>query len=254
MRMTGSQGRWPWAASANMAPRTHDLVGQRVEEGARAGGAVAAGHVAIEPVAAGEDDADHDVDPRGAPHHEHHDETGAARRRATVTALAGVTSALGPKVNPGWPGGRGGRGARGWRRSHELPVAARAGRGGRARRAGDDHVDEAADREVGREVHDAVDLGRLVHGAAPPRRVDEHAAHLADQPVPLGRGDGVLQLGALAQALEGQLGGDLVSSPAACVPVLVGEGEEPGPVELGLVQELRAAGRGRARSRPGSRG
>ena len=78
MRMTGSQGRWPWAASVIRAPRTHGLVGQRVEEGARAGGAVAAGHVAIEPVAAGEDEPDDDVDPRRAPgdEHEHVDRRG----------------------------------------------------------------------------------------------------------------------------------------------------------------------------------
>ena len=43
-----------------------------------------------------------------------------------------------------------------------------------------------------------------------PGRVDQHLAHLADQGVAPGRGDGVLQLGALAQALEGQLGWHLV--------------------------------------------
>ena len=100
-----------------------------------------------------------------------------------MTALAGVTSALGPKVNPGWPGGPVG-GARGWRRSYELPIEGGPAVEVGSLRAGDDHVDEAADREVGREVHDAVDLGRLVHGAAPARRVDEDAAHLADQARP----------------------------------------------------------------------
>src|SRR5271170_3191736 len=47
------------------------LVGQGVEEGTRTGGAVATGHVAIEPVARGKQETHDDVDPRGAPGHQH---------------------------------------------------------------------------------------------------------------------------------------------------------------------------------------
>ena len=146
-----------------------------------------------------------------------------------MIALAGVTSALGPKVKPGWPGGPGSGGVLVGGVAH---TSSRSWRGPAVEvgslRAGDDHVDEAADREVGREVHDAVDLGRLVHGAAPARRVDEHLAHLADQGVALGRGDGVLQLGALAQALEGELGRRPGRrSPAAWVPSSLEKGKNP---------------------------
>ena len=63
-------------------------------------------------------------------------------------------------------------------------------------------------------------------------------AALADERVPLGGGDGVLELGALAQALERELGRDLVGQAGGVGPVLAGEGEEAGPVELGLLEEL----------------
>ncbi len=88
-------------------------------------------------------------------------------------------------------------------------------------------------------MDDAIDLGRLVHGAAAPRRVDEHRAHLTDEAVAGGGGDGVLHLGALAQTLEGQLGGDLVSEVGGVGARLVREGEEAGPVELCLLEELK---------------
>ena len=107
-----------------------------------------------------------------------------------------------------------------------------------ALRGDEGNVDEVADRQVVGHVDDAVDLGRLVHGAAAPGRVDEHLARLADERVAPGRRDGVLQLGALAQALEGELGGHLVGEAGGVGPVLVGEGEEAGPVELGRGEEV----------------
>ena len=71
-----------------------------------------------------------------------------------------------------------------------------------------------------------------------PGRVDEDLAHLADQGVTPSCRDGVLYLGALAQPLEGQLGRHLVGQPGGVGAVLVGEGEEAGPVELGRLEEL----------------
>ena len=87
-----------------------------------------------------------------------------------------------------------------------------------------------------------------------PGRVHQHLAPLAHQQVPPRRRDPVLQLGALAEPLQGQLGRHLIGQVGGMGPRLVGEREEPGPVQLGLGQELAGAGRGRARSRPGSRG
>ena len=50
----------------------HDrLVGQGVQEGPGPGGALAAGHVPIEPVAAGDDQADDHVEPGRPPDHDH---------------------------------------------------------------------------------------------------------------------------------------------------------------------------------------
>ena len=69
-------------------------------------------------------------------------------------------------------------------------------------------------------------------------RVDQDLAPLADQVVAAGRGDGVLELGTLAQPLEGELGRDLVAQAGGVGPVLVREGEEAGPVELGRFEEL----------------
>ena len=83
------------------------------------------------------------------------------------------------------------------------------------------HVDEAAHREIRGHMHDPVDLGRLVHGAGPPGRVDEDGAVLADQAVAPGRRDLVLQLGALAESLESELGRHLVRQPGGVSPVLV---------------------------------
>ena len=87
-------------------------------------------------------------------------------------------------------------------------------------------------------MDDAIDLGRLVHRPALARRVDQDLAHLADQCVTPGGGDGVLHLGALAEPLERQLGRHLVVRPGGMRAVLVGEGEEAGPVELRRLEEL----------------
>ena len=86
-------------------------------------------------------------------------------------------------------------------------------------------------------MDDAVDLGRFVHGAAAAGRVDEDGAALADQAVPLGGGDDVLELGALAETLERELGGDLGAQAGGVRALLLGEREEAGPVELRLLEE-----------------
>ncbi len=107
-----------------------------------------------------------------------------------------------------------------------------------ALRADEGELDEVTDRQVGGHVHDAVDLGGLVHRAAAAGRVDEDLARLTDERVALGGGDGVLQLGALAQPLEGKAGRDLVGQAGGVGAVLPREGEEAGPVELGRGEEL----------------
>ena len=48
----------------------------------------------------------------------------------------------------------------------------------------------------------------------------------------------VLELGALAQALQGELGGNGAGQPGGVGARLRGEGEEAGPVQAGLGQEL----------------
>ena len=78
-----------------------------------------------------------------------------------------------------------------------------------------------------------------MHRAAPPRAVDQHLAPLADQQVPPGRRDPVLQLGALAEAFEGQFGRHLIGQIGRMGPHFGGEREEAGPIELGLGQELQ---------------
>ena len=99
-------------------------------------------------------------------------------------------------------------------------------------------VDELAGHEVGRQAHHPVDLGSLVHGPAPPGRVHEHAPHLADHFVTAVGGDGVLELGALAQPVEGELGRDLVRAGRRHGSPPRREREETGPVQAGLGQEL----------------
>ena len=85
---------------------------------------------------------------------------------------------------------------------------------------------------------DAVDLGRLVDRAAATGRVDEHPADRTDEVVALGGGDGVLELGALAEPLERELRRHLLVQPGGVGAVLGGEGEEAGPVELRRLEEL----------------
>ena len=86
-----------------------------------------------------------------------------------MTALAGVASALGPNVNRCGVLGGGvahGRVTSGADRSPRSPTGDGVEVGSLG---GDDgNVDEVADRQVVGHVDDAVDLGRLVHGAAPP--------------------------------------------------------------------------------------
>ena len=87
-------------------------------------------------------------------------------------------------------------------------------------------------------MHDAVDLGRLVHGAALTGRIDEDLAGEADQRIPLGGRDRILQLGALAQSLEGELGRHLAVEVGGVGAVLAGIGEEAGPVQLSRGEEF----------------
>ena len=175
-----------------------------------------------------------------------------------MTALAGVTSALGPKVKSGCGAGSCVASLTGAapapRRRNRITVGGRDGEQVGPLRAGDGDVDEAADRQIVGQVHDAVDLGCLVHRAALAGCVDEDLPGGADQRVAPGGRDGVLQLGTLAEALERELGRHLLVESGGVGAVLAGVGEEAGPVELRRFEELEQAGRGRARSRPGSRG
>ena len=66
MITAGSHQNVPWATSATSAPEHEDLVGQRVEEGARAGGALPAGEEAVGPVGEAQPDPERDGGRRGA--------------------------------------------------------------------------------------------------------------------------------------------------------------------------------------------
>ena len=204
IRPTGSQGRWPWAARVNSAPRTHGLVGQRVEEGARAGGAVPAGDVAVEPVAGGEEEADDDVDPGRAPGHEHED-----------VHRGGQEARHGDRV------GRGGQRARAERVAGVLGAASLTGSSAPALRqrastgTADRSGPSAPMRATSTRRPTARSTGRWtmpsISGASCTVRPRPGASTstwrvLADERVALGGRDGVLELGALAQALEGELG------------------------------------------------
>ena len=57
MRMTGQPGQVPLGGQGEERTEHHRLVGQGVQEGPGPGGALAAGHVPIDPVAAGHDEA-----------------------------------------------------------------------------------------------------------------------------------------------------------------------------------------------------
>ena len=66
MSATGSHQNMPLATRHEHGAEHEDLVGQRIEEGARPGGALPAGQVAVEAVGAGEArsraaNADHDA-------------------------------------------------------------------------------------------------------------------------------------------------------------------------------------------------
>ena len=82
---------------------------------------------------------------------------------------------------------------------------------------------------------DAVDLGRLAVGAGLAGGVDQHLHGRPDEVLAAARGDGILQLRALADALGHQLGGHLAVEVGGIGAGLVAEGEEPDPVELGLL-------------------
>ena len=168
--------------------------------------------------------------------------TGAASNRATVTALAGVTSALGPKANPGWRGVL----VRGV--AHEDGAPARAGTAlrspaGTPRRSGPSAPVMRISTRLPTGIPEGTCTMPSISGAScgvrpRPGASTRTRANGPDEAVPLGRGDGVLELGALAQALERELGRHLVGEAGGVRPVLVGEGEEAGPIELRVRQEL----------------
>ena len=89
-----------------------------------------------------------------------------------------------------------------------------------------------------RDRDDAVDLGCLVDAARVAGAVDEHGPSLPDERVARAARDGVLQLAALREPLERERrrapGRRMRDRGRA---LLGGEGEEPRPVELGLLEE-----------------
>ncbi len=157
-----------------------------------------------------------------------------------MTALAGVTSALGPEGESRLRSGL----VRGL--AHGAPTPCGDGDTvGHADgvqvgplRTGDDDVDEAAHRQVDGQVHDAVDLGRLVHGAALAGSVDKDLSGGADECVSPSRRDGILQLGAFAKTLQRELRRHLLLEPGGVGAVLARVREEAGPVELRRTEEF----------------
>ena len=158
-----------------------------------------------------------------------------------MTALAGVASALGPKVKPG----RGGSWAASLTGPRSRPAPAATGPRSTADgvqvgalRAGEStSTRRPTARSAGRCTMPSISGASCTVRPRPGASTRTWRVR-ADEGVALGRGDGVLQLGALAQALEGELGRHLVGQPGGVGAVLVGEGEEAGPVELGRVEEL----------------
>src|SRR5262245_11956796 len=110
-----------------------------------------------------------------------------------------------------------------------LDVGARAGV--------DDDAVERSCREVRRDVHDAVDLRRLTVRASGTRLVNEHVERAADQPGPARRRDAVLALPQLEEALADQRAIDPAVERGRQRAVFGRECEEPGPVELRLVEK-----------------
>ena len=104
---------------------------------------------------------------------------------------------------------------------------------------GDLELEQLAGHGIEGQVHDAVDLRCLVDRAPAPRGIDQHLARLADQLVPSGRGDPVLQLGALTETLQRQFARHMIREVGRMGARLGREREEPGPIELGLGQELK---------------
>ena len=168
-------------------------------------------------------------------------------------ALAGVNSAEGPKVEvraggAGIPRCRGGHRRRGGRGVVVHRTASSRWRSptGSATRSGPSapvtmtSANEPTARWSGTS-HDAVDLRGLPVGAAFTRGVHQHLDPGADQLVAPAGGDGVLQLGALAEPLGHQRVGDLVVELGGVGADLVAEREEAHPVELGLVDPLEEA-------------
>ena len=92
------------------------------------------------------------------------------------------------------------------------------------------------------EPDDPVDLRRFTVGAADERAVvvdgvDEHVDLVAHEGVARGAGDRLLHRLALAQPLERELRVDRVGEVGRGRAVLGREREEPGPVELGRLEE-----------------
>ena len=213
-----------------MAPSTQRLVGQRVEEGARAGRALAAGDVAVEPVAGGDQEAHDDVEPRGAPDHDHEHEDRGGQQAADRHRV-----------------GRGGQ-----RRRPEGEVrlrcrvvrglahgaAAPAGTGSRsatrtANRSGPSApviVTSTSCRPPGRRAGARCRRSRAPRGRCGPRRARRPAPGRVRPTSGVARGgrDRVLQLGALAQALEPRgRPGTWSGRSAAWVPSSREKGKKP---------------------------
>ena len=217
------------------------LVGQRIEEGARPCRAVTAGDVAVEAVAGAQHDPEHERRPRPPlssgiiPN-----TSGAISSRPIVTALAGVASA---------------------RRVDQLASSLR--RPSHGTRLGDQvgpsastisTVGELADRQFVAHLDDAVDLGGLAVacGRRPARR---RAPRPSSRSARRGGAAVMSSCSSVSSARRSAIsaGRHLAVELGGVRAVLAAVGEEAAPVELGLLDEARAAGRGRARSRPGSR-
>ena len=192
---TGSDQNDVGADQGEHGPEHEDLVGQRVEEGARAGGAVPAGEVAVDAV--------------GARTATNHSANGGPRRRSLAgdqreqqparPAAAATVTALAQRRR-----GRSGRGSR----RPSAPTCRGTARGrGRARRRPATSCERA--RRPGRRARRR---SPSISGASRWVRATPGSSTSTSTLVPISssrraRGDAVLQLAQLGQALVHQRGG-----------------------------------------------
>ena len=220
-------------------PEHEHLVGERVEERARPRRAVAAGDVAVDAVAGAQHEPQHERDPRAAGRRSGITQniSGDSSRRPTVMALAHVASALGSTISAS--------GLAGDRRRRRR----RRGRA-RARRRSSTAANSPTPRSWPH-VDDAVDLRRLAVAAADARRVDEHL-DASRRSAASRRGAVIASCSSVSSPSRSAIepGGHLAVEVGGVRAVLAAVGEEPAPVELGLLdeaQQLVVVGLGLAR-------